>query len=358
MPIQNYQNFRRLTNLCKSNISVEILKSLNEIQFDDEKVKEFGIQLVTQLVKDISQKCPDIKCYHFFTLNLERSIKKILSNLNWGNNPITGWNPMTTQLEAWDDFPNGRFGDSRSPAFGEIDGYGTNLKLTPFEAIQHWGYPVDISDVTRLFVQFLEDKIPALPWTDRSDIRAESKLLINELIELNRFGLWTISSQPPLNGIPSDHTELGWGPKGGFLYQKSFIEFFCTSEFLINLQSSILKTTSQDLTYLAVNNKKEFKTNLTKSKAGEYDINTVTWGVFTSREIIQPTQIDKESFLAFSEEAFQLWNDWSLLYPPKSKTNQFLNSIGDEVWLVNIVQNDYFKSFGEFVEFLVNCGNH
>lgn len=31
---------------------------------------------------------------------------------------------------TWDEFPNGRFGDSRSPAYGEIDGYGPSLKVS------------------------------------------------------------------------------------------------------------------------------------------------------------------------------------------------------------------------------------
>ena len=34
-----------------------------------------------------------------------------------------------TNAGAWDEFPNGRFGDIRSPAYGEIDGYGASLKI-------------------------------------------------------------------------------------------------------------------------------------------------------------------------------------------------------------------------------------
>lgn len=35
-----------------------------------------------------------------------------------------------SRTENWDEFPNGRFGDSRSPAYGELDGYGIWLKQT------------------------------------------------------------------------------------------------------------------------------------------------------------------------------------------------------------------------------------
>jgi hypothetical protein len=31
---------------------------------------------------------------------------------------------------SWDEFPNGRFGDARSPAYGDLDGWGVGLKLS------------------------------------------------------------------------------------------------------------------------------------------------------------------------------------------------------------------------------------
>lgn len=45
------------------------------------------------------------------------------SNATWFSNT-----PETDR--AWDEFPNGRWGDSRSPAYGEMDGYGASLKMT------------------------------------------------------------------------------------------------------------------------------------------------------------------------------------------------------------------------------------
>ena len=34
------------------------------------------------------------------------------------------------RTESWDEFPNGRWGDVRSPAYGELDGYGVNINKT------------------------------------------------------------------------------------------------------------------------------------------------------------------------------------------------------------------------------------
>lgn len=30
----------------------------------------------------------------------------------------------------WDEFPNGRWGDSRSPAYGDLDGYPVSIGIT------------------------------------------------------------------------------------------------------------------------------------------------------------------------------------------------------------------------------------
>src|SRR6185312_8706481 len=42
---------------------------------------------------------------------------------------------------TWDDFPNGRWGDARSPAYGEIDGYGVSLHMSVTQALKLWGAP-------------------------------------------------------------------------------------------------------------------------------------------------------------------------------------------------------------------------
>lgn len=40
-----------------------------------------------------------------------------------------------SRTENWDEYPNGRFGDSRSPAYGELDGYGVWIKQTVRHAV-------------------------------------------------------------------------------------------------------------------------------------------------------------------------------------------------------------------------------
>lgn len=50
---------------------------------------------------------------------------------------------------TWDDYPNGRWGDARSPAYGEIDGYGPTLHVTQAQAVALWGHPKSCNTLER-----------------------------------------------------------------------------------------------------------------------------------------------------------------------------------------------------------------
>jgi methylenetetrahydrofolate reductase (NADPH) len=45
--------------------------------------------------------------------------------------------------DSWDEYPNGRFTDVRSPAYGEIDGWGSGLKITVSIAPVSLALPAD-----------------------------------------------------------------------------------------------------------------------------------------------------------------------------------------------------------------------
>jgi methylenetetrahydrofolate reductase (NADPH) len=69
--------------------------------------------------------------------------------------------------------------------------------------------------------------------------------------------------------------------------------------------------------------------------------NTVTWGVFPGKEIVQPTIIEEVSFRAWKDEAFAIWDEWAKLYPINSYTAKLLRNIKDNYWLTSIVHHDY-----------------
>lgn len=58
-----------------------------------------------------------------------------------------------------------------------------------------------------------------LPWNDEP-LAPETNLLKDELEKVNRRGVLTINSQPNINGKPSADPIVGWGPAGGYVFQK------------------------------------------------------------------------------------------------------------------------------------------
>ena len=348
MPIQNYSSFRRMTNLCKAQVPKHIIDALEPIKSDDAAVKEYGITLSIQMIGRIFLQS-DIRGFHLCTLNLERSVERLLEGLSWKTDagaetedhlslngqtaPVhkhlertknqmlsdrTGHNTpkdlkVTTEealrrtlartssmyqvpeTTTWDEFPNGRYGDSRSPAYGEMDGYGASLKVPPQDALRIWGHPVTPSDISRIFAAYLSEEIPCIPWCD-APLMQETVCIRSHLLSLNLDvpGWWSVGSQPAVDGAPSSDPTFGFGPKGGFVFQKAFVELFVSAADKDRIVSLIKQDETNQITYFAGNRQGEFESNLDEGEA-----NTVTWAVFPGKEIVQSTIIEKESFEAW-----------------------------------------------------------
>ena len=133
----------RMVGFCKTKVPEFILEELEKHKSDDEEVRNFGTQLWVKMCQEYIQH--GIRFLHFYTLNLERSVIDILETLNildysrdlpfkkpsqrakedvrpifWANKPKS----YISRTKEWDEFPNGRWGVSRSAAFGEA-GYST-----------------------------------------------------------------------------------------------------------------------------------------------------------------------------------------------------------------------------------------
>ncbi|RLV91490.1 Methylenetetrahydrofolate reductase 1 [Spathaspora sp. JA1] len=244
---------------------------------------------------------------------------------------------------TWDDFPNGRFGDSNSPAYGEIDGYGPNLKIhTPAEASLKWGSPETKAELTQVFIDYLSGKIDVLPWTD-TPLSPETALIQEQLFELNKKGWFSLASQPAVNGCKSTDRMFGWGPRNGVIYQKAFVEIFVPKQEWETILAPRLQASfdNKTITYYMGDKTGDIKSNLLSEPDARYTKNAVTWGVFPSKEVIQPTIIDFESFKAWNEEAFALWLQWARCYKINSKSFQLLDSIYNEYVLVSLIHHDF-----------------
>lgn len=301
---------------------------------------------------------------HMYSLNLEKSTIEILTNLSllkntsvrrelpwrpriakdgkkgpsedvrpiyWANRPRS----YMARTLHWDEFPNGRWGDSRSPAFGELTDYhlGELHMVDEEDRKSEWGGELKCAaDVEAVFVRFVEGKVRRLPWC--ACVEEETRGIRVQLSRLNEAGFLTINSQPRVNATPSDDAVHGWGGPGGHVYQKAYIEFFCSPEHLAKFKEALMAYPA--IRYSAVNVKGEFESSTSGA------VTAVTWGVFPDREVVQPTVVGKDAFLVWKDEAFGLWNSqWKSLYEAGSGSAGVIQNIHDTYYLVTMVDNDF-----------------
>ncbi|CDO95766.1 unnamed protein product [Kluyveromyces dobzhanskii CBS 2104] len=375
MPITSYPAFIRRTQWCQINVPENFVKLLEPVKDDDQLVREVG----TNLMVELCQKLLDsgyVNHLHLYTMNLEKASLMILERLGLLKSGIVGkdavepleplpWrkslNPKRrnelvrpifwqkrpysyvarTSLWDEDEFPNGRFGDSSSPAYGDLDLCGHSLiRQSVKKSIELWSKPSTLDDISNLVISYLEGKLKCLPWCDVPLNHEVDDILLN-LIDLNRHNIFTINSQPKVNGKPSTDPVVGWGPSKGYVYQKEYLEFLLPKEKLAKFQE-ICEEHSDHLTYFAI----DAKDNLTTNHPEDSRANAVTWGVFPGSEILQPTIVEKVSFLAWKEEFYTILQEWKLNFAEHkaSDSESLVNSIIDNYMLVNVVDNDFISS--------------
>ncbi|CAL3965218.1 unnamed protein product [Diplocarpon coronariae] len=366
MPINTYASFLRRSVHMGAKIPPDWSAALEEVKNDDAAVRNIGTGLVAEMCRKIVKA--GIHHLHIYTMNLEQATRMLLEELNltpsdarplkqalpWRQSLSLGrreedvrpifWKnrnkSYVTRTQDWDEFPNGRWGDSRSPAFGELDAYGIGLKGSNEQNRKLWGEPRSVKDIADIFVKYLEREVNSLPWSEAA-ITVEADSIKSDLIALNKRGLLTINSQPAVDGVKSSDPVYGWGPSNGYVYQKAYLELLVPPTLMDKLISRI--ELDPDLTFYAVNRVGELKTN-----APGDGPNAVTWGVFPGKEIVQPTIVETISFLAWKDEAFRLGKDWAHCHSALSPSRQLIDNLMDTWYLVNIVHNDFHQTHGLF----------
>lgn len=380
MPISTYAAFIRRADWSQVSIPQHFLDTLESVKDDDYAVRELGTELVSEMCQQLIDS-GYVNHLHFYTMNLEKSTIMVLEKLNllesikehelvgeelpWRKSlhplrqkesirPIFWQNrkySYISRTSAWDEFPNGRWGDSRSPAFGDIDLSASQLlRQSPKRAYELWGSPLSLTQLTDIIIQYLNGEVKTLPWSD-GPIGDDTAVMKDALIDLNRKGLLTLNSQPALSAVRSNDKLHGWGPKNGFVYQKQYLEFLVHKDraknLLTKVESHNAKNPQSVITYYAVDKAGNFSTN-TKND----DINAVTWGVFPGEEIVQPTIVEKVSFLAWKDEVYSLLLEWVNIFHSKAireleseetinKFSEFMTSFSENYLLCNFVNNDF-----------------
>jgi len=256
----------------------------------------------------------------------------------WANRPKS----YLYRTSTWDEFPNGRWGDARSPAFGDLSDYHLCSFKTgkTEERLKIWGAnPSTPRDIYDVFAKYIEGEVPRLPWCE-TQLQLETIPMKNQLSRINGCGFLTINSQPRVNGEKSADSSVGWGEPGGYVYQKAYLEFFTSAANLERLEKIAAAAEFAAISYTAVDVRGKTVTN---QKFGEKGVNAVTWGCFPGKEIVQPTVVDSNVFVAvWKDEAFALWkSQWQSIYARNSPSWTLIQEIHDTFFLVNLVDNDF-----------------
>lgn len=356
MPIYSFAQFRRTcASMAKAGVS-EIFAKLESAKSDDAAVKRLGVEIVQGLVKALFRK--GVRGVYFYTMNMESLIMDIVGgaevllptrrDLPWRQScdanrrvkeqvrPIHWAARSKSYLHLtskWDEFPNGRWGNTQSPAFRDDATYhaamvlGSAAKVCPaFAQIS------SRADIASVFLQFL-DGYAVLPWSD--ELSSETDLVVGTmLLPLITRGFFTINSQPAINGAKSENPFVGWGPLSGYVYQKPYLEFFCPPEYIQVVCTVFDKFPS--LGYMCCDSKGSL---IRCSLLFETERATaVTWGVFPGQEIQQPTIVSRESFQTWAPEAFGLW---SSPYQSQDAVPSIITNIQASWALVTVVDNEF-----------------
>ncbi|OWA51199.1 Methylenetetrahydrofolate reductase [Hypsibius exemplaris] len=370
LPIQSYDSLRAITKLSKLDVPQEILDVVQSVKDNDQAVRNLGIELAADLCRELleSGHAPSL---HFYTMNLESSTIGVLKrigmwtqepkrSLPWKTNanykrhtedvrPIFWQNRPNSYIQRtmeWDEFPNGRWGNSASPAFGQLKDYHLfylKSRIAKEELLKMWGDELhSVQDVFDVFFNYISGtpnkgghKVTSLPWSE-GELASETSVIVDQLATLNQHGVLTVNSQPRVNQAPSKDKVHGWGDAGGYVYQKAYLEFFISKERVPRLLEVLKKYPR--VTFHIINAAgEEYCTD-----AASIQPNAVTWGVFPGREIIQPTVVDPVSFRCWKDEAFALWHEqWCYIYPVGSHSREILEEIRSTFFLVNLVDNEF-----------------
>ncbi|ESO95781.1 hypothetical protein LOTGIDRAFT_214878 [Lottia gigantea] len=372
LPIQAYQSLRHIVKLSKLEVPQEIIDAINPIKENDAAIRNFGIDLCVDLCKHVLAS-GDVGGLHFYTLNREVATIEILKRLGmwteevrrplpwkltanharckeeirpifWAGRP----NSYVYRTSNWDEFPNGRWGNSSAASFGDLKRYHLfYLKSNSAKEslLEMWGSELRREeDVWDVFYRYITGKkneaglqVTEIPWND-DEMSAETAIIADQLAEINKQGVLTINSQPAINAAPSNDPSVGWGNPNGYIFQKAYLEFFTSPENVEALKEIL--TDYPLVNYHILNHSGDAD----YTNCDESEPIAVTWGVFPGREIIQPTVVDPIAFKSWKDEAFALWMEtWGKLYPADSPSREIIHSIQKRYYLVNLVDNEFPK---------------
>ncbi len=181
--LQAYQSLRHIVRLSKLDLPEDLLSAMEPIKDNDEAIRNFGVDQAYQMCRDLLES-GSVHGLHMYTLNREVATIQILKRLGlWCEEPRRSLPWKTTANHArcqegvrpifwssrpksyvhrtseWEEFPNGRWGNSSSATFGDLKDYylfHLRSKAHKAELLQMWGEELkDEGDVFKVFYNYI-----------------------------------------------------------------------------------------------------------------------------------------------------------------------------------------------------------
>jgi len=180
---QAYQQIMNIVRISKLRMPTALIEEMRPFKDNDEAVRRFGIMHCTEMCRKIldSGLAPGL---HFYTLNRDVATVEILRNLGmWTEYPRRSlpWKTSANHMRCredvrpifwstrpqsyiyrtsdWDEFPNGRWGNSASASFSVIDNYYLfylKSRASKTDLLKMWGEELSSEmDVWNVFVCYL-----------------------------------------------------------------------------------------------------------------------------------------------------------------------------------------------------------
>jgi methylenetetrahydrofolate reductase (NADPH) len=115
MPIQSFSTFVKMTTYCGVAVPQSILERLAPVKDDDEAVKLIGCEIASDMCHTLLTAGLGVDGVHFYTLNLERSVSRILMSLGAIDVVRPGSSDETTESKDLSDMKSLRVSGASTP---------------------------------------------------------------------------------------------------------------------------------------------------------------------------------------------------------------------------------------------------
>ena len=192
-------------------------------------------------------------------------------------------------------------------------------------------------DVWRLVQSYYAGSgVTMTPWCSEA-VSGQARLVASTLASLASSGVLTTNCQVAASNVPSEDPVIGWGPPGGFISQKGYLEFLMPKSRLASLLACI--QSHPGVSYQVVSS--DMMVDLTNLEDRDQAL-ALSWAVFPGQELVIPAIAQPRLFPVWSQEVFRLLEaGWGGLYPEDSGARAVIRDVAANYLHVWLVDNDF-----------------